>query len=664
MAVNLDLYIDESGDFNDARPDRPKPTELSMVGGILCDPAKLTKGRISAMFPKAVHCQSGYKKSYIKLLEDLKQEGHRFVVFENTEQILVVNTDYTYINIISEGLVKLFRDLAIQYPDGVSVNVIIAQRMLKLKEYRDRIIEKTLMAYGREKIQGCNYSITISDARYDKRLFIADIVCNTYLTRNRVDKFSANERNRIAALFSPEDVYPVFEDATVAYIRQLLLDGHWGEAICQICSLPHLKTLTAQRDNLVRRLLSATRQERDYSLGRMTVELKLCEDHHQYEEGISLGENFIRYFLDRLDKHESIRKEVAFWRFDTDFHLLTMYDHLGNTAMMEACLNACRENLDAVSTSWEELDYYFLFRIRELNTLMDLFRFEEVLEKADQYKRLFADAQDFFGKIRDQAGIQGEIRSDSLGKVEGIRLQAMINLVSRRPELFEEALAASDKALSEFDRPDDLIRQWGYRSKLMLEAGRPKEALDCILKIAELIDGEGQSFEKVMNHVYQSKDWANEYLLLNYTGVMVALVEAGDPAGTEMAGVMINHPRFNADLRNGEKGGYPWNVILWHIAQYLRIKQKISVADSTYRRAVVASVGNKNYTTVMSFAVAIAAEHLVHSGDRSDEARSELERQWEKANQKLNALGVPVSIREWFGTEHPDAELQARSAWK
>lgn len=29
----LDLYIDESGDFNDARPDRPMPQELSMVGG-------------------------------------------------------------------------------------------------------------------------------------------------------------------------------------------------------------------------------------------------------------------------------------------------------------------------------------------------------------------------------------------------------------------------------------------------------------------------------------------------------------------------------------------------------------------------------------------------------------------------------------------------------
>ncbi len=60
----LDLYIDESGDFNDTKMERQHPEELSMVGGLLCDPLWLTKARMDAMLPNRVHAKNGYKKSF------------------------------------------------------------------------------------------------------------------------------------------------------------------------------------------------------------------------------------------------------------------------------------------------------------------------------------------------------------------------------------------------------------------------------------------------------------------------------------------------------------------------------------------------------------------------------------------------------------------------
>ena len=67
-------------------------------------------------------------------------------------------------------------------------------------------------------------------------------------------------------------------------------------------------------------------------------------------------------------------------------------------------------------------------------------------------------------------------------------------------------------------------------------------------------------------------------------------------------------------------------------------------------------------TTVVSYGIAIAAEHLLHSVDRAEADRKMFEDQWRQANNLLKAPSVPDSIKEWFGVDHPDIELQARSS--
>ena len=183
---NLELYIDESGDFDDGRAGRDSSAEPSLVGGLLCDPVYMTKERLRQTFQGPVHACSKYKKSYLDLLQQVRSAGCVFVVFENTEKIRIVNSTYTYINIISEGLVHLFRDLALEYSEGVNVKVVIAQRQMPLSEYGNRMAEKVILALGRNEIKGVSYELVISDARTDRRLFFADIICNTWLTKDRV----------------------------------------------------------------------------------------------------------------------------------------------------------------------------------------------------------------------------------------------------------------------------------------------------------------------------------------------------------------------------------------------------------------------------------------------------------------------------------------------
>ena len=198
----------------------------------------------------------------------------------------------------------------------------------------------------------------------------------------------------------------------------------------------------------------------------------------------------------------------------------------------------------------------------------------------------------------------------------------------------------------------------------MVEAGKPDEALQCMLEIAELVNPSADPFTSIVDYAYRKGKQADEYMLMYYTAVMVYLHECNHPEAKKITKGLFDHKLFKADLKNSKKTGHPWNRILWNIAKYCRIKGITKSEDVFYRGAIVASQKNLECTTVVSYAVAIAAEHLLHSADRAEGNRKALEEQWKEANNTLLALSAPISIKKWFGVMSPDVELQARSAWK
>ncbi len=665
MITNFEIYLDESGDFNDTNPNRQHPEDLSLVGGILVNPALMPISRLRQMYPHKVHCsEKGFDTKYIEQMEIFKNEGHRFIIFENSERLKIVSAHRTYMNIICEGLIKLFRDLSIEYPEGVNIHVVIAQRNTEEKNYLLSIQEKIYLGLGREKISNCTYTIEVSDAQIDQRLYVADILCFMYLTSHRNEnKFSADQQSRIDKLYTDCLKYPVFEDATVSYIKQLLLDHHYGEAMCQICALPELKAVKKQRDELIKRLLKEDRIERDIHFRQMSAMLTLCRDQHNFAEGVALGNHYQKYFLDLLAKYEQIKDEVAYWQFDTDFHLLTVYDHLGNLRMVEENLAKCNSNIGTIIQSWENIDYYFSFRIREMNTLMNLFRFEDIERLSKQFTERFKATSKFFQSINKQAGIDTEIRSSSLGKAQGIRLQALINLVRRRPEFFDEAVKLSNAAIKEFTKPEDKIRQLCYRSILMVEMDKADEALECMRKIARLIPEGNKDYASIMKYIYRKGELTDIYLLMYYTYVLVLLMEKSHPEATPMARALFTD-QFKADLKETERSGFPWNVILWNMGKRCRLKGSDKAADYYYQAAIKASTKNKEQITVVSFAVPISADQYIHSTNRTEEDRKKFEEQWQKANKLLNTDKTPDSFKEWFGLNNPDPINQSQRAYK
>ncbi len=662
----FNLYLDESGDFNDTNPNRPFPEDLSLVGGMLVDPDIVSEYEIRNLFPQRVHCsERGFKDIYLARMEELKKKSQRIIIFENSERIKIVSPDRTYINIMSEGLLKLFQDLSFEFPEGVFIKVVIAQRNAALKEYALRMEEQLILGFGKKDIKGCQYELELSDAKTDRRLYIADILCYTYFTLHRaINKFNPDQQRRAKALFDQAQIYSVFEDATVSYIKKLVLDNHLGEAICQICALPHLKTLIHQRDTILRHLPKMHPLERKHILEQISILLTGFEHQQKFAEGIALANHFEQYFLSPMMNIDEIKSEASYWQFDTDFHLLTLYDHLGNTRKCDIYLKECRKNIAVLTNSWEQLDYYFSFRIRELNTLMNQFRFEEVVQKSDEFIQMFQATRDHFNSLFSKTENAMSIKSELLGKTLGIRLQALTNLVSRKPELFGEALATSDKAIAEFTNTSDKIRQLNYRSTLMVAANKPDEALDCLYQIAGLLDGKEAHLDSILQAAYRNPENPDLYLLLCFSDVAILLLEANHPQAQSVCHLLFKNPLFEHDYTTSQKTDYPMNRILWNVAKYYSLGQINSLADIYYEKAMNRSKANKECATVVSYCAAISAERFLVSQNRSKQIRKSCRKQWSEANKLLRANTVPASIKAWFDVDHPAIDFQAKSAWK
>lgn len=91
------LFLDESGKFED---DRNNPNgEISFVGGILA--AETAKIKAVANGLCSNHATERYDKNNIKNLEMLTSAGNHLCIFENKEKIQVLNSDITYLNVLS-----------------------------------------------------------------------------------------------------------------------------------------------------------------------------------------------------------------------------------------------------------------------------------------------------------------------------------------------------------------------------------------------------------------------------------------------------------------------------------------------------------------------------------------------------------------------------------
>lgn len=144
----------------------------------------------------------------------------------------------------------------------------------------------------------------------------------------------------------------------------------------------------------------------------------------------------------------------------------------------------------------------------------------------------------------------------------------------------------------------------------MVQAHKPNEALESLLHAAEVQDA-ADPVAAFVNSIFTMKTGTYDFLLWHYTNVMLLMQEKKDPRGKTMATLLMEHPKFKADIENPERKGHPWNLVLWNVARYARSAKDTIQYERLYQQAINVTCESKANVTMMTFAISMSAERLL-----------------------------------------------------
>ena len=348
-------------------------------------------------------------------------------------------------------------------------------------------------------------------------------------------------------------------------------------------------------------------------------------------------------------KKAAYEKQINYWIFDTDFFILTLYDHLGSIRQSEEYVNKCRSRIGIIDHSWEHLDYYYKYCIRELNIKLNCFDFEGVIARSEPLLKLLTATQKLFVQISKLEGEKERVRSGRLGSLYGVQLQAYTNMIRRNPELYPKALALSDLAIEEFkDNQSSLERHYLYRCQLLVETDKMQEALECFLKSVEIDESQTNVFSLVINEVYKQKDKPKVYVLYHYTNLARHFMEKDDPIGKAMYASLISRDELTESIESDQTKEHPWNLILWNISICHRIAGNLRAAGNMYEKAIAISTKRPEDLTMYSHAFSMAAERMLYYRNRNISIFEETRNQYKQMELIYHAGNPPETMKEAF----------------
>lgn len=660
------LYLDESGNFEtDDQKNIPGWTP-SFVGGILCPSETISVRKLNELIPDHTHAMESYKKEeFFSIIEELLHLGGRIILFENNEHVHIIDGDTTYLNIITEGLTKLLRDLHNNSPHTrIVIDIVIATRQnsreramgnhirIIADEYLRRFEEKMYVSLGRNKIEHVDFTISFANAIKDKGLMSADIICNTWFTRFAPKKFNDEDRKQIDQMYANCIHYEIYEDPGSSYLRRLISENRIGEAIAQLCMHFELdRNLEVINALLLQRIKTESTKECEFYFSYISLKLGQFIQHREFDIGIRFAKQYEALILSPLHEVKKFCSVVEYWMFDTDFYILTMYDHLGDTNQCEEYSKRCNARIHAVNCSLEHINYYFSFRIRELNRMINRFDFESVLSQSEPLIKALLDSKELLDVIDLRSSGDQARRSPLLGKIYGVRLAAYINLLPRHPELLKDAVNTSDLAIAEFTNPMDIQRQYQYRCLLHTVAKDTDNALSYLAKSIN-IENNDQVFPCLVKSIFPDHSKTDIFSLLHYTNLMVLLKQKHDSRAEMMKAALDTSRRFLRECQSAEENDYPWNIILWNVSRYLRMNGNKTAADNWYEQALSRTTKHRSEITMYSFALCMCADRLHWYETHEPQHTKAAQRSYDSTYRKFQEMSMPDTIRNWYSGDY------------
>lgn len=626
------LLLDESGKFKEQN----KNSEPSIVAGLLIEGALPTEEWARSCLQRVKQSNSAYsaidtrnfhameetspaKADFITdLLCSLAKAGGKIVSFVNQKDIVIVNSDITYLNVFVNGTIALVRDLLKDTDEEVSLGILYAHRQEDLmreehnlhirinqEEYEKRLRERLelfiakMPSTDRKKIRH-RIDLQTDNAMKNPLLMLADGIC--FALRGGRGIFHAEQNERIRQL--PHLSYVVPEKESWGMLQDSMGQNHYAEAIF-LWYGGLQDDLGKYKDDFHKRLVQyfQNSDEAEKEVATTILSQYLQQLIKQRRFGVA------NQFMDGMDTDfiPLMRKNrIDFERlyFDLHFSRLTTATHQGDCRTGEKEKALCREALKKFPVTYETLDYYLRYKIREVEHLKNCYDFRHALVELDQLEKILTNMVDLVQLVDELSGYAKGITSNTLGSVYGSRIMTRCYLGLTEPEQFNLAREDFERAIEQFSHFGDQRRDCQSRAAVEYTSGHYEEALS-YLSLAFMEDGSTNA-QQVLDAILKDKSGGNRLFgMMHYTSAMAKAMLDDDPLGVKMFEVWCSH-----EIDFGTNGDeYPISIILWRLATCAAL-QNLRPARRWYERAIEASMRNDNADANIVIGLTIQMERL------------------------------------------------------
>ena len=623
---NYQLFLDESGGFIENRNGK-KVQKPSIVAGYLTEDKDCNELWAKSIFRDTKNSNSNFSKINIDPFHGLEtfnnpnltafvtavlqrlcnNKSIRLVEFKNMKGLDIVNSNTTYLNVLTEGIVQLVIELLVVSKGKVHLDIIYAERSgIKIDEYTERLKERLTLQFAAFPEQTKNrftYTIKCGDAKKDNVLMLADAVCSAL--RGFTSLFTAEEKAIIKTLKNrPRGLrYYVLANKAWQNMEAFLVDNRLADFVYHwYIRIDDDKALKEHEEKFKEIVIKKFKTGSPNFIRSQFKLLSQIIDSIVSERKFKVADIVMDHlFNDFFPMLEQAGVGVKRHLFDLHFYRLTTCTHQGAVALGNREMQICDELLKQIEWSYEDLEYLLTYKLRKVEQQKNAFDFRGALETLTGMEKLLEESLNVITLVDDLGEFSKNLKSKMLGKVLGSKVAVESYLLHEMPELKEQILLDSDKAIQQFTERSDIARQYQTRAMAEYKLGNYANAVKALKEAADVSD------DKLMMLVRRFKETRDEFGLMHYANIMALATADGLQLGKEMYEAWNQENPL--ELVNNLEVNYPKYVIQWRVAT-TRCNLGAGVkAEIYYKLAMDEALKDINVPTVYAAGLAIEAEY-------------------------------------------------------
>ena len=653
MQKRYELWLDESGTFQNEKQLKSENKYASLIGGLLVEKEEVEKIDFNDLLNGSIGhatdmCRADKKSVILPILETMQNKYNAKQVFFENALYEDENTNrQLYLRMMAEGLLQLIQTLNAKN-ESVKLKVIIARRQdvqtefakreIKPREYTQELKRCIELKRKEHKLfldADTQLEFEISVACETQELMLADYACNTRLTR---DSYAfKNVKTRLNKLYKDAYLFTLYEVGSLNYIKIALTKGDISDAIFELFTSNDELNINSMMGLVLDQIKGMSNRLLDTQIKMCVAELiAYTSKTDDYEVSEALLKRYRDEFIPYLQENNL---PIARLHFSILLQLAEVFLREGDIDAARDTLHSCRDILGELGGVLEDLPIYYQLVQKEAFLAIKEFDYEKAVNIMDRLIKSMEGIMHYVEVEHNLTKQFANIRSKSYADIIATKVQAMIYLQRDNPKSYTKLCELSNLAMAQYRENsfrNELEIHRRYRSRIEMEAGNYISAVEFLMKARRCqqiaVDKVGicnflESVSKI-----REKERA-QYYIMDYLMIMVHAKHHKNNIADLMYENIVKYSvllRYVEILDEKSIGDndinsieldevqekitdnyyHPIEILNWKMASYLYLSGNYKRANHFYRRVIEMCCKNENYYTMYVVGIGIHAEYI------------------------------------------------------